>query len=152
MKEPIPDGYLTGIELGNYLYQTVPNFSQGQHPQHGTISDQQSNTGDFVFVLPRNRHQESRAVELDTIARLDITSIPSGATVYIDGVNVETTPIKAYEIDTGALLEKQVNVGLEFSGYKSRVQKITLYGGQQFSWDVHLEKIVDPSVQLKSEI
>ena len=151
VEEPIPDGYLTGIELGNYLYQTVPNFSQGQHPQHGTISDQQSNTGDFVFVLPQSRHQKSPGVELDTIARLDITSIPSGATVYIDGVNVGTTPIEAYEIDTGALLEKQVRVGLEFSGYKSRVQKITLYGGQQFSWDVRLETTATPSAQRKSE-
>ncbi len=151
VKEPIPDGYLTSIELGNYLYQTVPNFSQGQHPRHGKIRDQQSNTGDFVFVLPQNKHQESRGVELETIARLDITSIPNNATVYIDGAVVGTTPLEAYEIDTGALLEKQVNVGLEFSGYKSRVQKITLYGGQQFSWDAHLEKTVAPSAQRKLE-
>ena len=55
VEEPTPDGYLTGIELGDYLYRTVPKFSQGQHPQHGKIHDQQLNTGDFVFVLPQNR-------------------------------------------------------------------------------------------------
>ena len=54
VEEPTPDGYLTGVELGDYLYRTVPKFSQGQHPQHGKIHDQQLNTGDFVFVLPQN--------------------------------------------------------------------------------------------------
>ena len=55
VEEPTPDGYLTGVELGDYLYRTVPKFSRGQHPQHGKIHDQQLNTGDFVFVLPKKK-------------------------------------------------------------------------------------------------
>ena len=143
VEEPTPDGYLTGIELGDYLYRTVPKFSQGQHPQHGKIHDQQLNTGDFVFVLPQSRQNGSEGsdVELDTIATLNVTSTPEGATVYVDSTIIGTTPIQGYQIDTGIRLEKQVNVGLELSGYKSRVKKIMLKGGQQFSWDVHLEEM-----------
>ena len=65
--EPTPDGYLTGVELGDYLYRTVPQYSKGQHPQHGKIHDQQLNTGDFVFVLP----QDKQNVKLDNAVDLD---------------------------------------------------------------------------------
>ena len=151
VEEPTPDGYLTGVELGDYLYRTVPKFSQGQHPQHGKIHDQQLNTGDFVFVLPQNDQSgsEDTGIELNTIATLDITSTPSGATVYVDSIAIGITPIKDYQIDTGIRLEKQVNVGLELSGYKSRVKKITLKGGQEFPWNVSLEKIATQPVLSK---
>ena len=142
VEEPTPDGYLTGVELGDYLYRTVPKFSQGQHPQHGKIHDQQLNTGDFVFVLSQNRqdHRDDKN-ELDTMATLDITSIPSGAAIYIDGTWIGTTPIRSYQIDTGISLKKQVTVGLELSGHKSRVRQTMLKGGQPFLWDVVFEKI-----------
>ena len=153
VEEPTPDGYLTGIELGDYLYRTVPKFSQGQHPQHGKIHDQQLNTGDFVFVLPQSRQNGSEGsdVELNTIATLNVTSTPEGATVYVDSTIIGTTPIQGYQIDTGIRLEKQVNVGLELSGYKSRVKKIMLKGGQQFPWDVHLEEMEKEPLPPKSK-
>ena len=151
VEEPLPDGYLTGVELADYLYRTVPALPEGQHPQHGKILDPQLNKGDFVFVLPQNRHRERSAVELETTATLRITSVPDRATVYIDGVAIGTTPLQEYQIDTGIRLEKPVNVGLELSGYKSRVQKVTLQGGQQFTWDAQLEQIVEQPEWLKSE-
>ena len=133
VEEPTPDGYLTGVELGDYLYRTVPKFSQGQHPQHGKIHDQQLNTGDFVFVLSQNDQSgsEDTGIELNTIATLNITSTPEGANVYVDGDLIGMTPLRSYQFDTGVRLEKQVNVGLELSGHKSRVKRITLKGGQQ---------------------
>ena len=153
VEEPTPDGYLTGVELGDYLYRTVPKFSQGQHPQHGKIHDQQLNTGDFVFMLSQNA-KENSDVELNTMAILNITSTPSGAMVYADGILIGVTPLDSYEIDTGTRLEKQVNIGLELSGYKSRVKKITLKGGQQVPWEVPLEKmsstLVEPITDVRS--
>ena len=153
VEEPTPDGYLTGVELGDYLYRTVPKFSQGQHPQHGKIHDQQLNTGDFVFVLPQDKQEvsEDSGIELDTIATLNITSTPEGAKVYIDGILIGTTPLRSYQVDTGVRLEKLMNVGLELSGYKSRVKKITLKGGQQFPWDVALEKMATQPILPKSK-
>ena len=154
VEEPTPDGYLTGVELGDYLYRTVPKFSRGQHPQHGKIHDQQLNTGDFVFVLSQNDQNgsEDTDVELNTIATLNITSTPEGAKVYVDNDLIGMTPLHSYQFDTGVRLEKRVNVGLELSGYKSRVKRIMLKGGQQIPWDVQLEKIEREPIQPKPSV
>jgi len=46
------DGYLTGIELSEYICDNVTNYSYGsQHPQYGKIPDEHLDKGDFVFVL-----------------------------------------------------------------------------------------------------
>jgi hypothetical protein len=50
-KKPIPDGYLTGEELGLYLKNKVPEYNARQHPQYGRIKDIELDKGDFVFVL-----------------------------------------------------------------------------------------------------
>lgn len=50
------DGYLTGVELGEFLQARVVNYSQGsQHPQYGKIRYPLLDKGDFVFrVAPAN--------------------------------------------------------------------------------------------------
>ena len=50
-KEPIPDGYITGEELGLYLKNKVPEYNSTQHPQYGKIKDILLDKGDFVFAL-----------------------------------------------------------------------------------------------------
>ena len=50
-EEPIPDGYITGEELGQYLKVKVPKYNPNQHPQYGKIRDPILDKGDFVFVL-----------------------------------------------------------------------------------------------------
>ena len=49
--EPIPDGYITGEELGLYLNHHVPEYKHVQTPQYGKIKDPKFNRGDFVFVF-----------------------------------------------------------------------------------------------------
>jgi formylglycine-generating enzyme required for sulfatase activity len=49
-KEPIPDGYITGEELGLYLKTKVPYYNPSQHPQYGRIRDPRLDKGDFVFL------------------------------------------------------------------------------------------------------
>ena len=83
---------------------------------------------------------------------LNITSTPENAQVYVDSVLIGTTPLHGYQIDTGVRLEKQVNVGLELSGYKSRVKKVILKGGQQFPWDVSLERIEKEASRPKQSV
>ena len=47
------DGYVTGVELGQFLRDQVIIYSnEEQHPQYGKISDPNLSAGDFVFVLP----------------------------------------------------------------------------------------------------
>ena len=48
--EPIPDGYITGEELGLYLNHHVPAYKHVQTPQYAKINDPKFNRGDFVFV------------------------------------------------------------------------------------------------------
>ena len=53
------DGYLTGVELGEFLNKTVINYSKGsQHPQYGKIRNPNLDKGDFVFSLFDRRHIE----------------------------------------------------------------------------------------------
>ena len=54
-KEPIPDGYITGEELGLYLKNKVPEYNPTQHPQYGKIKDIQLDKGDFVFAVKSRR-------------------------------------------------------------------------------------------------
>ena len=79
------------------------------------------------------------------IGTLMVTSVPSGASVYIDNDFIGQTPLRDYGIDTGGTREKQIGIRLELSGYKSRVVQLTLRGGQRTPWDVRLEKI--PQIQ-----
>lgn len=48
------DGFLTGVELGEFLQKTVVNYSKGsQHPQYGKIRNPHLDKGDFVFQLKK---------------------------------------------------------------------------------------------------
>ena len=128
-----PPDYITGSQLGFYLRRWVSHYNPTQHPQYGKIRNPKLDRGDFVFVLPKEE-------VLPTVATLTVTSIPSGASVYIDDDVIGQTPLHDYEIDTGAQREKQIEVRLELSGYKNRVAQLTLRGGQHTPLDVGLEK------------
>ena len=87
---------------------------------------------------------KKRAVRIETKAVLDITSTPSGATVYLDGQRIGTTPLRGHPVETGARGQKRVNVRIEHPGYKTRNTTLTLNGGQSRPLDVALEKIQQP--------
>jgi uncharacterized caspase-like protein len=53
------DGYVTGQELGLYLWNKVPKHTE-QTPQYGKIKDYELSRGDFVFVV--NSHISSQQV------------------------------------------------------------------------------------------
>ena len=141
--EPIEDGYITGAELGLYLKTEVPKYNPGQNPQYGKINNPKLNQGDFVFVLPREAPPPPGDA-LSTIATLNVTSTPSGATVYLDGIVIGKTSMRGFEVDTGTTREKRVEIGIELPGYNSQVRGVTLKGGQEVPWDVQLEKPAIP--------
>lgn len=45
------DHYVTGTELGVYIYEKVLYYNTGQTPQYGKIKDPDLDEGDFVFAL-----------------------------------------------------------------------------------------------------
>ena len=148
--EPFPDGYITGEELGFYLKNQVPVYSSAQHPQYGKIRNPKLDQGDFVFVLG-NTDTPEIVEPLSTIATLRVTSTPSGATVYLDGKPIGSTPLSNHQIDTGVRRKKQVEVGLELSGYKSQVARLTLKGGDITPWDIQLKKMGTSKQQTQTQ-
>ena len=155
--EPFADGYITGEELGFYLKHKVPEYNPAQHPQYGKIRNPKLDKGDFVFVL-ENLVAPGIVESLPTTATLDVTSTPVGATVYLDGNRIGSTPLREYKIDTGVSRQKTVEVGVELSGYESQVVRLLLKGGGITPWKADLKKIIikekiiirpaDPSVRI----
>ena len=131
--EPIPDGYLTGEELGLYLKSEVPKHNSAQTPQYAKINDPNLNKGDFVFVLPQKKikwtgtltvtNTWSLGVELvppnKQTAMLSLQSNPSGANVYINDVRIGETPLTDHEIDTRGTDKEAITVRLEHKDYDS---------------------------------
>ena len=72
-----------------------------------------------------------------------VKSIPNGATIYFDGVDIGKTPLRSHEIYIGTNPVKQVEIVLKCVGYRSAWKSFTLKGGSATSWnDVRLEEIV----------
>ena len=61
--EPIPDGYITGEELGLYLNHHVPEYKHAQTPQYGKIDDPKFNRGDFVFVFQGGKITSGKEID-----------------------------------------------------------------------------------------
>jgi hypothetical protein len=61
------DGYVTGVELGLYLMQTVPDYNPAQTPQYGKIRNVRLDKGDFVFEA--REASQPNAVEVTTWER-----------------------------------------------------------------------------------
>jgi len=70
------DSYVTGDELGGYLYNNVTEHSEGgQRPRHGFLSGQAANPGDFIFVLPGAYAKE---VPVDSDSGPGLWNLPPG--------------------------------------------------------------------------
>jgi len=87
------DGYLTGSEMGSYLFDKVTNYSYNQqHPQAGKIRDQHLDKGDFVFVLNSQQVEPNQPREVvitnpEAVIRygsIELTTEISGK-LYLDG-------------------------------------------------------------------
>ena len=75
-REPFPDGYITGEELGFYLKNQVPIYNPTQHPQYGKIRNPKLDKGNFVFMLPQEAAWMPPPEEQPTTATLPATSTP----------------------------------------------------------------------------
>ena len=144
--EPIPDGYITGEELGLYLKNAVSKYNPAQNPQYGKINDPNLDKGDFVFVIQQGKIKLTGTFAVthtwalgskplspsQTAAALSLRSEPSGATVYINDIQVGRTPLTKYEIGTRGSDEEPVTVRLEHDGYNS--EELTLKPGKETGW------------------
>lgn len=87
--EPIPDGYITGSELGLYLRTIIPEYNPSQHPQYGTLRDPQFDKGDFVFVRTvRSGSPDNRA----TLPKLSAADTPVPASPVMTPAPTQVAP------------------------------------------------------------
>ena len=57
------DGYITAIELGEFLQKSVVNYSRNaQHPQYGKIRNPNYDKGDFVFALSKSVQKKDSTI------------------------------------------------------------------------------------------
>ncbi|NJF25969.1 PEGA domain-containing protein [Thermococcus sp. Bubb.Bath] len=70
-----------------------------------------------------------------SVGYLTLTSTPSGATVFIDGKQVGTTPLNKYELEPGTHL-----ITLKMSGYQNKTIVVKITAGKEITKSVTLEK------------
>ena len=129
----------TVSDLAAYLQTAVASVTDGkQTPQFGAYKTE----GEWVFITtgkpaaapstagakkePTNAQVES----VDTVAKVEVTTTPPGAKIYVDGevVNGKLTPA-IIEVDLGLAKSKDVEVGVSLDGYKAAVRKASLSRG-----------------------
>jgi formylglycine-generating enzyme required for sulfatase activity len=129
------DGYVTGTELGEFLQNTVVNYSSNyQHPQYGKIRDPNLDKGDFVFVLnSANSHailEPEQNIEKEQththIGKLELTSQIPGF-IFIDDAYVKYVNINT-PVTLDSLTEGPHKI--KISGEETQERKIMIYPGQ----------------------
>ena len=134
-KDPFPDGYITGEELGAHLSTKVPEYNNGaQHPQHGKIMDPQLNKGDFVFVLPGDSPLPPQT------GSIFVASQPAGAQVIFAGMlQARRTPVRIQDVMAGTHMLK-----LTLEDYEDYTQQITVAAGREVQVNPTLRRLPAP--------
>ena len=102
------DGYVTGVELGEFLQKNVINYSKGsQHPQYGKIRDPLLDRGDFVFQVPRP-------------PQLPIPPLPPDSGFSIDDLAEEADQIETVKAAWASRLEEMEKAFNEATSYQKR--------------------------------
>ncbi len=129
------DGFITGTELGIFLQARVPRHTQ-QTPQFGKISDYELARGDMVFVA-----------QPPTRGQLRITSIPDGATVFVNGRQQGRTPLTLLDVLPGSS-----TIRLSQEGFKAIEQSVVIQAHQETALHLTLEPVTQHgSLTLTSE-
>ncbi len=132
------DGYVTGMELGEYLYKKVTNYSKGtQHPQHGKIQIANLDKGDFVFKLKEKPvvpmiDQDTSADELPPppnvkmVGHLQIKSTAPNAKVTVNGEPIGIIKDLQTPVECRNLPLPEAIVRVEVEGHEAREETVNL--------------------------
>ena len=134
------DGFLSWDEvLAQCKIKTANLFRLGNLSSEQTAQLKESGLTaqtPVIHSLP-TRIGDSPTTKNETIATLDITSEPNGATVHINGKVIGITPL-LYEIDTDMHGER-VMAQMTHTGYKESEAQLILKGGETTPWNTELE-------------
>jgi len=104
------NGYITGTALGEYLQDSVVNYSRGaQHPQYGKIRNPNLDKGDFVFQL-------AKAVREPEIS----ISAPSTSGFSMDDLETQGKQIEKNKAAWGAKLKEMQAAYRQVTAYEKK--------------------------------
>lgn len=117
------DGYVTGMELGEFLHTTVINYSRGsQHPQYGKIRDPNLDRGDFVFQIPKKTP--------------DLPERPPDVSFNLDDLEEQAKQIESAKAAWASALEKMKE---DFSKVKEFQERDILPEMKASAWELFLK-------------
>ncbi len=125
------DGYVTGAELGEYLQETVVNYSHSsQHPQYGKIRHPKLDKGDFVFVVEEhkpatpapsaNLPQSEGGLDLG-----DLLEAADASEAEVTAWNQQLTSMTTAYEDVEALEQRDIDPGLKAEAWKRFTEAYT---------------------------
>lgn len=128
------DGYITGTELGLYLSdKVVQSTRRAQHPQYGKIRTPELSRGDFIFQIASSGATIDAPSKAGDTASLSVEGNVSGASVFVDGRKVGTTPLSDISITAG-----EHRILVEKPGYDAYRKIIHIKKGRSLSLYVDL--------------
>lgn len=131
------DGYVTGTELGIYLQEKVPLYTE-QTPQYGKINDYKLSRGDYVFVLKPNAGN----------CKLKVASTPPGAKVLINGRLKGTSPLELADLTPGRL-----SVEVQKEGYALFKEQVLIREGRPLEIKATLKEVVSGGIiEISSDV
>lgn len=149
------DGVLTELELETFVSRRVRDLTGGT--QH-FFSDKPPGSDFPMFGVTDPNLSSDRsdaAAVLPTTGFLTVSSMPSGATVTVDGQVVGKTPVDT-EVNLGLESSREVEVGLALNGYRSTQARILVERGDRASWrDAQMEQVparTVPAVPVSPEL
>ncbi len=147
-------------------FKTNEHFSQSDFTGKTTRDGEpitQTRQTPFQYSLPtpiraKNNPSDTVADAVEpeprkSVAFLNVTSTPSGASVFIDNILIGTTPLRGYKVDIGEAKSKDVAISLSLEGYKSDTLHLkTLEPGKTKSVNGQLRRIELPIPAGPSEV
>jgi len=80
------DGYVSGTELGLYLQENLPKYTD-QSPQFGKIKDYELSRGDFVFLIGSHGEGDDQVGSQNGPPQQQVTAPSSTVTLVGDGLD-----------------------------------------------------------------
>ena len=86
------------------------------------------------------------AIEVETTATLNFTSVPSDAEVFIDDAFAGNTPLRDFEIETDGRSTKKIKVSVKARGRKDVVKELWVQRGKSVNHEFTLTKDIPKTI------
>ena len=155
-----------GIETDKLFKQASKELSEVL----GTRTNRQRTQQPIAYSLPKPLEQPTKptteapppqideppivspeAIEVETTATLNVTSLPSDAEVYIDDAFAGNTPLRDFEIETDGRSTKKIKVTLKARGRKDVVKELWVQRGKSVNHEFTLPKPLEQPTKPTTE-